>query len=425
VRDFAAALRGLTVRGRSFVAAGAACAGSAVMLGEQDLLRVAVLLIGLPVFAAAFVSRTRYRLACTRRLDPPRVSAGGTVSVRIRLDNMSRLPSSVLLVEDSVPTSSEAETRFVLDRIEPGGTRDLSYELRAYYRGRYQLGPMTIRLADPFGFCELSRAFRSRDDLIVAPTIEKLPAARSGHASLASQRRRIALTGDDESTTRPYRSGDDLRRVHWRTTARMGELMIRREDRPQTGGATVLLDTRMTAWADEGPEAPFEWAVSAAGSVGVHLARGGYGVRLVTPEGLAATAPAKLVGPLLDELAVVTPIPATSLRPAYAAVSAGDGGTLVAVLGRTDPATAVTIAALRPRSAPAIAVLVDVTRWRADPAATADLEACQAALTRSGWAVLVGGLGTPLGELWPRVSRPTRRPGVAPPAAAVPHGRIR
>ncbi|MBX6390161.1 MAG: DUF58 domain-containing protein [Frankia sp.] len=407
MRDLAAALRGLTVRGRSFAAAGIACAGSALMLGEHDLLRVALLLVLLPVAAALFVSRTRYRLACTRRIEPPRVWAGEPAVVRIRLDNMSRLPSSVLLVEDAVPESLAARSRFVLDRIEPGGTRDLSYELHTQHRGRYQIGPMSIRLSDPFGLCELTRAFRSRDELVVAPRIERLPATRAAHASVASVRRRSTLAGDDEASTRPYQSGDDLRRVHWRTTARAGELMVRREDSPQAGGATLLLDDHIGSWGTfSGPWSPFEWAVSAAGSIGAHLANGGYGLRLVTSRGLAVSVPTGTINPLLDELAVITQSEPNS-RAAYRAVRATDGDMLVLVLGRTSAEAARGLAALRPRSAPAIAVLVDLTRWDADPAVAADLDGAQQALARRGWRVLVCGPGhVPLAEQWARLHRP-------------------
>ncbi|MDT3445281.1 MULTISPECIES: DUF58 domain-containing protein [unclassified Pseudofrankia] len=410
MRDLAAALRGLTVRGRSFLAAGGACAVSALVLGEQDLLRVALLLVLLPLSAAVFVSRTRYRLACTRRIDPPRVAAGRTAQVHVRLDNMSRLPTSVLLVEDRVPDALGARARFVLDRIEPGGTRDLSYELRATHRGRYQLGPMSIRLADPFGFCELTRAFRSRDELVVTPAIELLPGTRAEPYAAVSTRRRSALHGEDEVTTRPYRSGDDLRRVHWRTTARVGELMVRREEKPRVGGATVLLDDHLGSWGHYvGPESPFEWAVSAAGSIGAHLARSGYGVRLVTHRGLAAVAAAGNVNPLLDELSTVTQVPTFDPNAAYAAVAAGDGGMLVLVLGHTSPPVARKLGAMRPRSAPAVAVLVDLSRWGQDPAATTDLAGSELAFTRAGWRVLVTGRGSRLIDEWPRVTLPAVR----------------
>ncbi|TCJ36225.1 DUF58 domain-containing protein [Parafrankia sp. BMG5.11] len=408
MRDFLAAVRGLTVRGRSFLAAGGACVASAAVIGEQDLLAVGALLVALPLFAAGFVARTRYRLACTRRLEPPRVTAGDTVSVRIRLDNVSRLPSSVLLVEDTTPNLG-LRARFVVDQIEPGGSRDLSYPLRAGVRGRYQVGPLTIRLTDPFGLCELERSFRGRDELIVAPALERLPLTPLvGSSSLNNEvRRSSARAGEDDSTTRPYRSGDDLRKVHWKTTARLGELMVRRDERPLTGAATVLLDTRHTAWPEMDRDDPFSWAVGAAGSIAVNLARSGYGVRLIADTGVAATGPGNAVGALLDELAVIAPTPSATLSPALASLrSAEHSGMVVVVLGRTDQATASMIAGARPRNAPAIAVLVDLAGWGASPAAGGDLEVTRHTLTRHGWTVLVAGAGARLADTWPQIFRP-------------------
>ncbi|CAJ60834.1 MULTISPECIES: DUF58 domain-containing protein [Frankia] len=409
MRDFVAALRGLTVRGRSFLAAGAACAVSAIILGEQDLLRIGLLVASLPVLAAAVVCRTRYRLSCTRRLEPRRVTAGDRVSVRIQLENVSRSPSSALLVEDTTGSGLGGGARFVLDRIEPGGSRDLSYALRASVRGRYQIGPMAIRLGDPFGLCELSRSFRSLDELIVAPAVERLPPARPrASASVSAElRRATGLVGEDETTTRPYRSGDDLRKVHWKTTARSGELMVRREEHPQTGAAAILLDSRARAWPDSGPASAFEWAVSAVGGIGLHLVRGGYRVRLLTDRGQVTTAAGATVSGLLDELATLAPASAESLHPALAALRrpGGDrGGLLVAVLGHTEPAQITTLAAVRSRRAPAIAVLVDVTSWHPHPAAAADLAAARTTLTRAGWAVLVARQGMSLASVWPRVT---------------------
>ncbi|SNQ48996.1 conserved hypothetical protein [Frankia canadensis] len=426
MRDFVAALRGLTIRGRSFLAAGAACAVSALVLGEQDLLRIGLLIAGLPVLAAAVVSRTRYRLSCTRRLEPRRVTAGDRVSVRIQLENVSRSPSSVLLVEDTAGAGLGGGARFVLDRIEPGGRRDLSYALRATARGRYQIGPMAIRIGDPFGLCEVSRSFRSLDELIVAPAIERLPATRPrGSASLNADQRRVSgLVGVDETTTRPYRSGDDLRKVHWKTTARSGELMVRREEHPQTSAASILLDTRALAWPG-GPGADaFEWAVSAVGAVGLHLVRGGYKVRLVTDRGPVTSIAGTTVGGLLDELSVLLPADVPSLQPALTALrrpaGGGDaGGMVVAVLGRAEAGLTSALIGLRGSGAPAVAILVDITTWGdAPPSAATDLAAARTALARAGWAVVIAQQGTSLATVWPRVAAMAGRAGAAGPAAA-------
>ena len=166
MRRLPAALSGLTTRGRCLLAAGIALGVCSVALGQRDLLRAAVFLVALPLAAVAVVSRTRYRLACSRHLDPPRVEAGRPATVRLRLDNVSRLPSGVLLMEDALPYTLGGRPRFVLDKVEPRGVRDVSYPVRADVRGRYTVGPLSVRLTDPFGLVELSRSFAQTDDLV-------------------------------------------------------------------------------------------------------------------------------------------------------------------------------------------------------------------------------------------------------------------
>src|SRR5258706_8021158 len=111
------ALRGLTTRGRSFLAAAAAAALAALILGEKDLLRVAILLATLPLLAAAYVGRTRYRLACSRTLDPHRAQVGASARVILRLQNLSRLPTGTMLLEDRLPYALGSRPRLVLERL--------------------------------------------------------------------------------------------------------------------------------------------------------------------------------------------------------------------------------------------------------------------------------------------------------------------
>ena len=110
------AMRGLTTRGRSFLAAAAAAGISAFILGERDLLRVAILLAALPLLAAAYVGRSRYKLACTRSLEPGRAPVGSSARVILRLQNMSRLPTGTLLLEDRLPYALGSRPRVVSPR---------------------------------------------------------------------------------------------------------------------------------------------------------------------------------------------------------------------------------------------------------------------------------------------------------------------
>lgn len=173
-----AALGGLTTRGRSFLAAGVAAAVCAFVLGQTDLLRVGLLLAVLPLLCVAVLHRTRYRVAGSHRLTPSRVPAMSEARVHLRVDNVSRLPTGLLMLQDRVPYVLGPRPRFVLDRVEPGGHREVSYRVRSDLRGRYPLGPLQLRLTDPFGMCELTRSFSAQDTLTVVPRVEPLPAVK-------------------------------------------------------------------------------------------------------------------------------------------------------------------------------------------------------------------------------------------------------
>ena len=140
----------LTTRGRSFVAAGGAATVCGLAIPEPDLVRVGALLVILPLVSALIARRSRYRLACSRRLDPPRVPAGQPTVVTARLENVSRLRTAILLAEDVTPYSLGSRPRFVLDEIEPGGNRELSYQIRSDTRGKFTIGPLRVRVADAF-----------------------------------------------------------------------------------------------------------------------------------------------------------------------------------------------------------------------------------------------------------------------------------
>jgi uncharacterized protein (DUF58 family) len=419
VRD---ALQGLTTRGRSFVAAGFAVLIASIATSQKDLLRVSILLLALPIVSALVVARTRYRLSSRRRLSSARTAAGQESAVTLRLDNISRLPTGLLLVEDKVPYVLGSRPRFVLDRVEPRGRREVTYTVRSDVRGRYSLGPLTIRLTDPFGMCELQRSFSSRDTLVVTPQVHQLP-----HVALAgewtgsgeSRARSLASAGEDDAGVREYRVGDDLRRVHWRSTARLDKVMVRREEQPWQARATVLLDSRSTAHGGEGPGSSFEWSVSAAASVGVHLVRSGYHVRLVTDTGanLEGTnlsvdgGSSDVEGALLDALAVIEMSPGESLRDAGTSLRRGGGeGLVIAVLGSLELEETRMLARLRHGSTAAVAILLDTNTWNIGPTARAghrtDQEGATDLLRASGWRVLRAKAGDALPDLWADAGRP-------------------
>jgi uncharacterized protein (DUF58 family) len=409
-----AALSGLTTRGRCLLAAGIALAVCAIALGQRDLLRAGIFLAVLPVSAVAVVARTRYRLACNRRLEPPRVEAGRVATVRLRLDNVSRLPSGVLLMEDALPYTLGGRPRFVLDKIEPRGVRDVTYPVRADTRGRYSVGPLSVRLTDPFGLCELTRSFATVDDLIVTPVINPLPSVRLGGDWAGggdTSARSAAASGSDDAATREYRHGDDLRKVHWRSTARVGELLVRREEQPFQSRATMLLDGRLNAHRGDGPASSYEYAVSAVASVAVNLARAGFLLRLIgeTGEDVGPPNVALTEAVVLDSLALVQPSRGHTLAPAVERLRSGIDGVLVAVLGAVDVEDAERMARLRVGAGTCVAVVLDVDSWAPISARqrTVEQRAAErtaALLSSSGWRVLPVSYGTTLSSVWPLAS---------------------
>ncbi|MFF1556899.1 DUF58 domain-containing protein [Streptomyces sp. NPDC058279] len=417
-----ASLSGLTTRGRSFLAAGAAAAVCAYVLGQSELLRVGLLLALLPLICVAALHRTRYRVSGSRRLTPDRVPAGGEARVRLRMDNVSRMPTGLLMLQDRVPYVLGPRPRFVLDRVEPGGRREVSYRVRSDLRGRYPLGPLQLRLTDPFGMVELTRSFSTYDTLTVVPRTEALPPVRLGGESSGygdGSRRSLALAGDDDVIPRTYRRGDDLRRVHWRSTARYGELMVRREEQPQRSRATVLLDTRRGAYEGAGPDSAFEWAVSGAASTLLHLLEHGFSVRLLTDTGdsvpgeagggfsSGAQESAEAAGLMMDTLAVVGHSDGAGLAGAHEALrggvggggfaSAGSDGLLIAFFGDLDDVQSELAARMCRRSGGAVAFVLDPAAWTGLPSR---VEEPLRRLRDAGWTALAVPPGAAFGELW-------------------------
>jgi uncharacterized protein (DUF58 family) len=362
-------LAGFTTRGTSFMAAGVAAGATGILLGDTPLISVGALLLVLPLLSALAAGRARYRLGCVRTISPARAPAGHTARVNLHLENVSRLPTGLLLAEDTVPYALGTRPRYVLDGIERGGTRDLSYPLRSDLRGKFTIGPLEVRIADAFGLVELGRSFTTQTTFMVTPRVVPLDRAVVNGSWVGEgegRARATAAAGEDDVVPRAYRDGDELRRVHWRSTARYGELMVRREEQRWKNRALLLLDTRRGAHAGSGTTSSFEFAVSATASIGVHLAREGLDGQLITDSGPMASS-GLFEDVLLDALSVVQPSRNRDLSRGASALRGGDGGLIIVVAGQLSADAARQLAASRRDGGAAIALLLAVSTW-ADPA---------------------------------------------------------
>jgi uncharacterized protein (DUF58 family) len=396
----------LTRRGRSFLAAGGAAVMCGLAIPDADLIRVGELLVVLPIVSALIARRSRYRLACTRRLDRPRVAVGQSATVTARVENVSRSRTSVLLAEDVISDTLGSRPQFTLDEIEPGGTRELSYQIRPGTRGKFTVGPLRIRVADRFGLVERTKSFDATNTLVVTPKIFSLPRAAERRSWLGDGDggiRTISAIGEDDVVPRTYRDGDSLHRVHWKSTARYGELMVRREEHEWRNNASVFLDTRCCAHSGRGPASTFEFAVSAAASISAHLAVEGFRARLLTEAGEIAPR-GTFSDTLLETLAVISPSQEVGLGVGTAALAAA-GGELIAVAGRLSVDDAQALAATLRGNARAMVLLLAVSAWTSggtcqDTAETAEI------LSAAGWRVVVAMASTPLAAAWQQLHQP-------------------
>ena len=278
------AFAGITPRGTSFLTAGVVAMVCAFALQQQDLVRVATLLAALPVVAVLWMAAQRVELTVTRTCEPPSGTVGEQVRVSVRVRNASTSRTPALLFEDTVPPGVSALTRVVVPPLLPRETAHVSYVAQATRRGRFRLGPARLVAVEPFGLVERAWRVTSVAELLVRPRVQELhsvlPVRRAGRGG-DSDHGGVGMVGEPDLSVREYRHGDDLRRVHWPTTARRGELMVRPEQQPQDHNAVVLVDSRTVAHRGDAETGTLELVVSAAASVLVHAAGTGHRVVLL------------------------------------------------------------------------------------------------------------------------------------------------
>ncbi|WP_179829556.1 DUF58 domain-containing protein [Nocardiopsis aegyptia] len=335
------------------------------VLGQRELVGVGVLLLVVPPLAALTVMGATARIAHSRSVLPARVTAGHDARVLVRVGNSSRTwPVSALFVEDTLPAPLGSEPRYTIGHLGPRAARDVTYLVRPAVRGSYPVGPLRVGVADPLGCVRVTRDVGAPSPLLVTPPVVPLDALGEADGSQGEQspRRSVTGVGEQDPVPREYQHGDDLRRVHWRSTAKQGELMVRRDEQHWRENISILLDTRRSAHRGEGPDGSLETAVSAAASVAVHLIDGGHELRFLTERGRMHTADAAGV---LDRLAVTRASDSRGLFGGIDQLGGSRGASsslLVAVLGAVSPEEAAALSTVGGGST-RVAVLCEHGAW--------------------------------------------------------------
>lgn len=364
-------MRSLTIRGRCFLAAGAAAVICGVQVGERDFVRIGLLAALVPLLTWLLLRRTKREVWVRRNVSTLQVEAGETAQLEVQVGNPGRR-TGLLLLEEGMPPVLGGSQRFVLEPLETGGEITLRYLVHAAHRGRYPIGPMRVRVPDPIGMVDLDRTLPSTATIVVTPRTEPLPRIPlTGHWAGAGENRTRELLGggSPDVTIREYRLGDDLRRIHWPTSARVDELMVRREEQQWQSRCTLLIDNRRSSHRGYGTDSSMETAVRAAASIMRNLMSLDFEVRLVTATGQSAGhegARCATLGEQLQQLALMTMTRDEHLSTGWIDESQ-HGGMLLAVLGHLGEADRSFLGGLARAGDSAYAVVLDVADWDRAP----------------------------------------------------------
>ena len=334
----------LTPRGLAFVAAGLVLAVAAGRLGQPNLVWPAVFAVVLPLVSLAATAATRPGFRVGRTLRPGVLPVGDDLEVDVSIVATRPSVSGLVHAEDLPPRAVGRGHRFALPLQRTGQLTRESYHCRPRRRGRFVLDELWFEFADLLGLATRTARVSHPDTVLVTPRILPMgptpPQAfgRSGETPIPQ----TSLAGPDDTLVREYQPRDDVRRIHWKSTARRDTLMVRREEQAWDPTAWLVLDSRAGVHGGRAEVNPsFEWLVTVAASLGVHLIGEGYAVSLVDAEGRTFTGrhadvPTRVQGwveHLVDAALTTEPSLATAARTVAQSPS---GHLVVALLGALD-----------------------------------------------------------------------------------------
>ena len=398
------ALRVLTPRGVGLLLTAVVCWVLGRLLGITPLWVVAVAALALVLLGWCWVLLSSATLQVSRRIAPARLFHDARSGVEVVVRNTGRLSTTLLGVRDLVPDLLLASPGFVLAPLRPGGAARLHYEVVGTTRGVHEIGPVEVALRDPFGVARRRQLLGGTDTLVVYPPVHRLAAGlplRGLTGTGGASRPRPGATGDELATVREYVRGDDLRKVHWGTTAHRGQLMVRQDESPQRPDATLVLDTRAAAHRGTGPGHSLETAASAAASVCYHVAERGFDAALVTSSLRHRPRPLPWEQ-TLEQIARVTTSEDSDLLQVWQqlATTSGGAGLLVAVVCVPDPGMLRAMVRAGRAASVRVALLVDAGAHGRGPSEEPEPAPTARALRAAGWRVTVLGPRADVSARW-------------------------
>ncbi len=296
--------------------------GGAVLRERNLLVLLAGILLGPLVMHWRLVGWMLRRLAVRRRL-PRRICAGDPLIVEITAANQRRrLAAWAVSVRDRIErlgsraADDRVDVEVLFPRIDAGQTRAASYRACLTRRGHYRFGPLKVSTRFPLGLVQGSFTVRNEDRLIVCPRLGRL--TRNWQRLFEAQRRgtqrhhrQSGLSAGDYYGLREWQAGDSRRWIHWRTSAKLGELAVRQFEQQRGRDLALLVDLWTPEGRDEASRERVELAVSFAGTAVANAADRGIGQLMVAVSGReplfwgAAPASRVLAQEILEQLSTI------------------------------------------------------------------------------------------------------------------------
>lgn len=327
----------LSARGIAFACVGAAAICAAYLLNIPPLRAVGVLLLVLPAASLlTLVGRKAPLRVEGLHFDDGRGSAaledGAQAGCRFSVRTTAPTPIGSTLLVSADPALADLAGRTEIPPLAAGVAVARTLEVRPGGRGRYRLGPITARRTGMVGLARADTQCVAAREVLVGPRLFDVPALRRTVARSSGVGEKAARTGTDVSdfTTRPYERGDDLRKVHWVSTARRGELMVRQDADTASVHAVVLLDTYGPAYAGR---QHFEWAVCAAAAAVTAATAAGYDVEVITQRDRIGCVSSKAASPAGSCLALFADVCRADSLAGPGPGPLGGAGVITAVTG--------------------------------------------------------------------------------------------
>lgn len=302
---------------------------------------------------------------------------GDQLRITYTLRNTGRLPKPWLEIHN--PTSLPGGLPGRALSLRGHGERSWLVRTQLARRGHYRIEPLEVRTGDPFGLFEASAAVGQGLTLVVYPRIEALPLWRlppAGIEGAHAMPERTLQTTPLATSVRPYAPGDSMNRIHWRSTARTGEIQVKEFDLEQTADAWIVLDMDAATVAGSGDASTTEVAVRAAASIADKALGENRAVGLtVSGHRLTILPPDRGVRQRLKILQLLAAVEADGRMPLDETLLAGlgrlrRGMTAIVITASQETAFIRPLAALRGRGISTVVVALDPSAFApaADPA---------------------------------------------------------